>query len=76
MNYRKITIDAAEMMYRADKLMDAASSRYLIVLQVARRAKRCRYESTDYLDDHLMKPVIRAVLEMSDELTEPELLED
>lgn len=76
MSSKRLIVDPAEMMYRTDKLMSAATSRYTIVVQVARRAKRCRYESVDYIDDPLMKPVIRAVLEMSDELTEPELLEE
>ncbi len=73
---KRLIIDSSEMMRRTDKLMNAASSRYKIVLQIARRAKRSRYDSLDYIDDPLMKPVIRAVVEMSDELTEPELLED
>ena len=42
--------------------------------QVSRRAKRCRFEDDEKGDPSLMKPVIRAVLEMSDELTEPEIL--
>jgi DNA-directed RNA polymerase subunit omega len=73
---KRLIIDSSEMMRRTDKLMKAASSRYKIVIQIARRAKRSRYETIDYFDDPFMKPVIRAILEMSDELTEPELLED
>ncbi len=69
-------LNSADMVYRADKLMDVASNRYRIVVQIARRAKRCRYEEMDASDAAMMKPVMRAVLEMSDELTEPEILGD
>ncbi|NET47724.1 MAG: DNA-directed RNA polymerase subunit omega, partial [Merismopedia sp. SIO2A8] len=33
-----------------------------------------RYEDFDNMDDSKMKPVIRAVIEMSDELTQPEII--
>ncbi|HAC63074.1 MAG TPA: DNA-directed RNA polymerase subunit omega [Cyanothece sp. UBA12306] len=68
--------NSAEIVDRADKLMGAASNRYRIVVQVARRAKRSRYEDNDNSDTVMLKPVMRAVLEMSDELTEPEILGD
>lgn len=73
---KRFTINSSEMIYRTDRLMGAATSRYRIVVQVARRAKRCRLEDMENLDDPMMKPVLRAVIEMSDELTEPELLGD
>jgi DNA-directed RNA polymerase subunit omega len=45
-------------------------------VQVANRAKkRHRYES-DNIDDPTIKPVMRAIIEMSDELTQPEILGD
>ncbi|ACK68024.1 DNA-directed RNA polymerase, omega subunit [Rippkaea orientalis PCC 8801] len=68
--------DSAEIVARADKLMEVASNRYRIVVQIARRAKRCRYEEQENGDGSMLKPVMRAVLEMSDELTEPEILRD
>ncbi|MGK7933282.1 MAG: DNA-directed RNA polymerase subunit omega [Microcystaceae cyanobacterium] len=68
-----MSVNSAEMTYRTDKLMEAASNRYRIVVQVAKRAKYRREEERDGMDNPMMKPVIRAVLEMSDELTEPEL---
>lgn len=64
------------MMYRADQLMDAASNRYKIVVQVAKRAKHRRYDDQENNIEQKMKPVIRAVIEMSDELSEPEIIGD
>jgi DNA-directed RNA polymerase subunit omega len=34
-----------------------------------------RYEDDDY-DDRMMKPILRAILEMSDEISQPEILSD
>ncbi len=65
--------DSTQIMQRADELMDAASNRYRITVQIAKRAKRRRAEEMDN-DEQLMKPVIRAIIEMSDELTEPEII--
>jgi DNA-directed RNA polymerase subunit omega len=61
-------------MYRAEELLRAASNRYRITVQVANRAKRRRYEEFDNIDDPMMKPAIRAIIEMSDELTQPEII--
>ena len=68
--------DSSEMMQRADELMLAASNRFQIVVQVANRAKRCRYDDQESLNEPKLKPVIRAVVEMSDELTAPEIIRD
>ncbi|MEM8779933.1 MAG: DNA-directed RNA polymerase subunit omega [Cyanobacteria bacterium P01_G01_bin.49] len=73
---RQFPINSKDIVDRADQLMNAASNRYRIVVQVSRRAKRCRFEDQDSMDTPVLKPVIRAVLEMSDELTEPEILGD
>jgi len=67
---------SSEMIYLTDKLMNVASNRYSIVVQVARRAKRVRYDTVGNIDDPMIKPVQRALMEMTDELTEPELLRD
>lgn len=61
-------------MQRAEDLINAASNRYRITVQVANRAKRRRYEDYDSNDDGMMKPVLRAIIEMSDELTQPEII--
>ncbi|NJL83131.1 MAG: DNA-directed RNA polymerase subunit omega [Chloroflexaceae bacterium] len=73
---KKPSFDSSEVMYRSQLLMEAASNRYRITVQVANRAKRRRYEEFENIDDPLMKPVIRAIVEMSDELTQPEIIGD
>lgn len=64
----------SQIMHRAEDLISAASNRYRITVQVANRAKRRRYEDFDSGDDMVMKPVLRAIIEMSDELTQPEII--
>ncbi|MEM9215867.1 MAG: DNA-directed RNA polymerase subunit omega [Cyanobacteria bacterium P01_F01_bin.150] len=71
---KRSTIESKHLMRRAEDLIAAASNRYRITVQVANRAQRRRYEDFDAVDDHKMKPVIRAVIEMSDELTQPEII--
>jgi DNA-directed RNA polymerase subunit omega len=63
-------------MRRAEDLINAASNRYRITVQVANRAQRRRHDEFDSLDDPKLKPVIRAIIEMSDELTQPEIISD
>ena len=67
---KRSTLESKHLMRRAEDLIAAASNRYRITVQVANRAQRRRYEDFDAVDDHKMKPVIRAVIEMSDELTQ------
>lgn len=70
----KFDTSQTQIMHRAEDLISAASNRYRITVQVANRAKRRRYEDFDNIDDPMMKPVIRAIIEMSDELTQPEII--
>lgn len=70
----KFETTQSQIMLRAEELIGAASNRYRITVQVANRAKRRRYEDFDSMDDPMMKPVIRAIIEMSDELTQPEII--
>lgn len=70
----KLDPTQSQIMHRAEDLIMAASNRYRITVQVANRAKRRRYEYFDNSDDTLMKPVLRAIIEMSDELTQPEII--
>ncbi len=70
----KFETTQTQIMQRAEELISAASNRYRITVQVANRAKRRRYEDFDNVDDPMMKPVIRAIIEMSDELTQPEII--
>lgn len=71
---KKHDFDSNHLMYCAEKLMQNASNRYRITVQVANRAKRRRYEDYDNFDDPLMKPTIRAVIEMSDEIDQEDIL--
>ncbi|WP_036486734.1 DNA-directed RNA polymerase subunit omega [Myxosarcina sp. GI1] len=59
------TSDTSQVMFCTDELMDAASNRYCIVVQVANRAKRRRYEDMDnYQNESVHKPVNRAIVEL------------
>lgn len=72
---KRYTVDSSQIIRRVEDLVAASSNRYRITVQVALRAKNRRYEMDDY-DDRAMKPILRAVIEMSDELTQPEILSD
>ena len=74
LKHSKFETTQAEIMQRAEELISAASNRYRITVQVANRAKRRRYEDFDNVDDPMMKPVLRAIIEMSDEMTQPEII--
>jgi DNA-directed RNA polymerase subunit omega len=69
----KFDTTQTQIMYRAEDLIKGASNRYRITVQVANRAKRRRYEDFDN-GDEMMKPVLRAIYEMSEELTQPEII--
>jgi DNA-directed RNA polymerase subunit omega len=71
---KRSSVEPSQLLRRAEDLVSAASNRYRITVQVANRAKRRRYDDFDGMDDTGMKPVIRAVIEMSDELTQPEII--
>ncbi len=66
--------DTSDLMHRAASLIAESSNRYKITVQVANRAKRRRYEEFDSGEESSMKPVIRAIIEMSDELTQPDII--
>jgi DNA-directed RNA polymerase subunit omega len=72
--HKRSALDTSQVMRRAEDLIGAASNRYRITVQVANRAKRRRFEDFDTIDDPKMKPVLRAIIEMSDELTQPEII--
>lgn len=71
---KRLSIDTTQMMRRTEDLICAASNRYRITVQVANRAQRRRFEEFDNIDESRMKPVLRAIVEMSDELTQPEII--
>nr|YP_009297983.1 hypothetical protein Plocam_085 [Plocamium cartilagineum]AOM67921.1 hypothetical protein Plocam_085 [Plocamium cartilagineum] len=70
------TIDSNQITYKTEELLEVANNRYKITVQVANRAKRRKYEDIDIIDDPLIKPIIRSILEMVDEITQPEILSD
>lgn len=65
-----------QVLYKTEELLDAASNRYRMTVQVANKAKRKRYEDLDILDDFKVKPVIRAILEIAEEISQPEILNE
>ena len=71
---KRLSLDTTQLMRRTEDLISAASNRYRITVQVANRAQRRRFEEFDSLDESRMKPVLRALVEMSDELTQPEII--
>lgn len=71
---KRLPFDNTQIMRRTEDLISAASNRYRITVQVANRAQRRRFEDFDSMDESRMKPVLRAIVEMSDELTQPEII--
>jgi DNA-directed RNA polymerase subunit omega len=78
MNMKKkhSAVNSLQILYKTEELLDAASNRYRITVQVANKAKRRRYEDIDILDDLKIKPVIRAILEIAEEISQPEIIMD
>ena len=64
------------LVHQYEELLDAASNRYRITVQVANKAKRQRYEDLNLIDDFKFKPVIRAILEIAEEISRPEILNE
>nr|YP_010471168.1 DNA-directed RNA polymerase omega chain [Synarthrophyton patena]UVF62997.1 DNA-directed RNA polymerase omega chain [Synarthrophyton patena] len=67
-------IESHQVTYKTEELLEAANNRFRITVKVANRAKRRKYEDIDIIEDPLVKPVIRAILEMVDEITQPEII--
>lgn len=66
--------DLHEIIYKTEELLQEMDNRYKITLQVAQRAKRKKYEDIDIIEDPLMKPIIRAIIEMFDEINQSEII--
>lgn len=71
-----IKINSKEIIYKTEELLEVSNNRYRVTLQVAHRAKRRKYEDIDIVEDPLIKPIIRAILEMAEERIQSEILED
>lgn len=72
--YKKISSN--QIIYKTEELLDISNNRYRVTLQIANRAKRKKYEDIDIIEDPFVKPIIRAILEMVDEITQPEIIKD
>ncbi len=68
-------LNPKELAKRADSLIRHSSNRYLTTVRIACRAKQRRFDDFDgLLDDSMIKPVQRAIIELSDEQDQPDLL--
>jgi DNA-directed RNA polymerase subunit omega len=67
--------NTALVMRRAEDLIAASSNRYRITVQVANRAKQRRRNEEEFEDGDI-KAVMLTIMEMSDELTQPEIIDD
>jgi DNA-directed RNA polymerase subunit omega len=73
--YSGIDINAKDLAQRGESLIRHASNRYLTTVRIAYRAKQRRFDDFDGLfDDAMIKPVQRAIIELSDEQDQPDLL--
>jgi DNA-directed RNA polymerase subunit omega len=69
-------VESNQIIYKTEEILNAATNRFKITVQIANRAKRRKYEDVDIIDDPRVKPVIRSIFEMADELTQPEIIGD
>nr|YP_010485085.1 putative DNA-directed RNA polymerase subunit omega [Hypnea cervicornis]UVW80779.1 putative DNA-directed RNA polymerase subunit omega [Hypnea cervicornis] len=69
-------INSSQIIYKTEELLELSHNRYRITIQIANRAKRKKYEDIDSIENPLIKPIIRAILEMLDEITQPEIIID
>jgi DNA-directed RNA polymerase subunit omega len=68
-------VNSKELAQRAESLIRHANNRYLTTVRIAFRAKQRRFDDFDgLLDDTMVKPVQRAIIELSDEQDQPDLL--
>ena len=67
--------EAKELAKRGESLIRKSSTRYLPTVRIAFRAKQRRFDDFEgLLDDSMVKPVQRAIIELSDEQDQPDLL--
>nr|YP_009392838.1 putative DNA-directed RNA polymerase subunit omega [Caloglossa intermedia]ARW61400.1 putative DNA-directed RNA polymerase subunit omega [Caloglossa intermedia] len=67
-------INLKYIIYKTEELLKNTSNRYDLTIQVSSRAKKRKYEDIDIIDDPINKPIIKAILEMIDEITETKIL--
>jgi DNA-directed RNA polymerase subunit omega len=73
--YTSAAVNPKELAHRAESLIRESSNRYLTTVKIAFRAKQRRFDDFDgLLEDAMVKPVQRAIVELSDEQDQPDLL--
>jgi DNA-directed RNA polymerase subunit omega len=70
-----IDVNSKDLAQRAESLIRHSSNRYLTTVRIAFRAKQRRFDDFDgLLEDSMIRPVQRAIIELSDEQDQPALL--
>nr|ARO91004.1 conserved hypothetical plastid protein [Corynoplastis japonica] len=69
-------LDTNQILYKTEELLETADNRYQITLKVANRAKRKKYENIDIVEDPKVKPVIRSIIEIVEDINQPEFIID
>jgi DNA-directed RNA polymerase subunit omega len=73
--YTGASVNPKELAQRAESLIRQSSNRYLTTVRIAFRAKQRRFDDFDgLLEDSMIKPVQRSIVELSDEQDQPDLL--
>jgi DNA-directed RNA polymerase subunit omega len=68
-------LNANDLAQRGESLIRQSSNRYLTTVRIAFRAKQRRFDDFDgLLEESPVKPVQRAIIELSDEQDQPALL--
>ena len=68
-------VDARDLAKRGESLIRQSTNRYLTTVRIAFRAKQRRFDDFDgLLEESSVKPVQRAIVELSDEQDQPDLL--
>ena len=68
-------VNSKDLAKRGDSLIRHSTNRYLTTVRIAFRAKQRRFDDFDgLLEESTVKPVQRAIIELSDEQDQPDLL--
>ena len=68
-------VDSTDLAKRGESLIRHSTNRYLMTVRIAFRAKQRRFDDFDgLLEESSVKPVHRAIVELSDEQDQPDLL--
>ena len=68
-------VNSKDLAKRGESLIRHSTNRYLTTVRIAFRAKQRRFDDFDgLLEESTVKPVQRAIIELSDEQDQPDLL--